>query len=457
MPTCCLPRNNKSVAKSVVLIDGEHYPPVVEEALSEISEAYSIQSLVFLGGTEKIGTRVPDQMFGYKLITNKDKFEGLRTALHEGSIETVIDLSDEPVIGYAERLLLANIALAHGAEYKGADFVFSPPGMPKIANKPTLSIIGTGKRIGKTAISAYISRVLKGSNLDPVVIAMGRGGPKEPDVLKGSEIKLDTGFLIKMSEQGMHAASDYYEDALMSRVTTVGCRRCGGGLAGMPFISNVREGALIANSLDGSIIIYEGSGSSIPPVKADKYILTISSSQQLDYVSGYFGPFRILISDLIILTNCEQPNADKLKIEKMRQAINKVKPGIKIIETVFRPKPLSAIDGKNIFIATTSPAFVMDKISGYLEDKYGCSVVGYSTNLSNRKLLNEDIEEFGDSADIFLTELKAAAVDVVAKKGVEKGKEIVFYDNEPITSDGKLDLKKEITDIANKAITAFNN
>lgn len=445
------------MVKAVVLIDGEHYPPVVEEALTEISQNYDIQSLVFLGGTEKIGTEIPSDMHGYRLIVEEDMFSGLKKALSRDRIQAVIDLSDEPVIGYEERLMLANLALAEGVCYKGADFEFTPPKQEKIATVPSISIIGTGKRIGKTAISAHICRVLKKQDLDPVVVAMGRGGPKQPDILKGSEIELSTDYLIAMSEKGMHAASDYYEDALMSRITTVGCRRCGGGLAGMPFISNVEDGAYITNGLDAGIVVFEGSGSSMPPVFSDKTILCISATQKAEYVSGYFGPFRVLKSDLVMLTNCEEPGATREKIDLMTDIIQRLKPGIQVMETIFRPKPLQNIEGMKVFVATTSPPYIVDKISRYIEENYGCSVIGVSTNLSNRKKLREDLNSCGNEADVFLTELKAAAVDVVAKIGVEKGKEIVFYDNEPILINGKLDLEEEIKNFADKAITAYNS
>jgi cyclic 2,3-diphosphoglycerate synthetase len=37
-------------------------------------------------------------------------------------------------------------------------------------------VFGTGKRIGKTAVSGYLARWLRDRGLPPVVVAMGRGG-----------------------------------------------------------------------------------------------------------------------------------------------------------------------------------------------------------------------------------------------------------------------------------------
>ena len=40
--------------------------------------------------------------------------------------------------------------------------------------------------------------------------------------------------LLELSREGRHAASDYLETAALAGVVTIGCRRCGGGLAGAP-------------------------------------------------------------------------------------------------------------------------------------------------------------------------------------------------------------------------------
>ena len=44
--------------------------------------------------------------------------------------------------------------------------------------RSTISIIGTGKRIGKTAISSYIAKLFSEEDINVAILAMGRGGPK---------------------------------------------------------------------------------------------------------------------------------------------------------------------------------------------------------------------------------------------------------------------------------------
>ena len=89
--------------------------------------------------------------------------------------EVVVDLSDEPVLGPTERFRWAASALAAGLPYVGADFRFDPPVFEPI-DVPSIAVIGTGKRVGKTAVTAHLARLLA-RDREVVVVAMGRGGP----------------------------------------------------------------------------------------------------------------------------------------------------------------------------------------------------------------------------------------------------------------------------------------
>ena len=68
---------------------------------------------------------------------------------------------------------------------------------------------------------------------------MGRGGPAEPELIDGGSQTVGVEELLRRADAGQHAASDFLEDAALARVATVGARRCGGGLLGRPFVSNV--------------------------------------------------------------------------------------------------------------------------------------------------------------------------------------------------------------------------
>ena len=424
------------MSRVVALIDGEHYPPVVRFALEQLSAEHEIVAAAFLGGTEKVDLDSGHETYGVPLVSAEGAEEAVATAIEQYGPDLVVDLSDEPVVTSADRFRLAGVALAHGVEYRGADFHFSPPTAALHTVTPALGLIGTGKRVGKTAISAYVARLLKARGRDIVVLAMGRGGPAEPELIRGDQVALTTPDLLELAKQGKHASSDNYEDAVMSRVTTVGCRRCGGGMAGETYFSNVPEGARLADSLNKELLILEGSGAAIPPVHADASILVVGAGRGLTYVRDYFGPFRLGKADAVVLATAEEPNASTAEIEAIRQAIEEICPGMPVATTTFRPAPIEPVDGARVFFATTAPAAVLDKLSAHLEDEYGCTVVGASPHLSNRSLLRGDMQAASGEYDLLLTELKAAAIDVVATAGEEAGVPTVLCDNVPVPVDG---------------------
>jgi cyclic 2,3-diphosphoglycerate synthetase len=336
---------------------------------------------------------------------------------------------------------LASVALALGVPYEGADFRFSVPEQPAIATKPSLRIIGTGKRTGKTSIGAYAARTLVAAGRRPVIVAMGRGGPQEPEVLMGDQIELTVEHLVELADSGRHAASDYIEDAYLARVPTVGCHRCGGGMAGGVAISNVGRGVEIANGLAGDLLILEGSGSALPPVAADATCLVVPSTVELEFVRGYLGGFRLLIADLVVVTMCEEPFGSPSQISTLSSLIrsawrtsgtgNGNLEEIRVVRTVFRPKPTGDVEGARVFVVTTAPGSAGEQIRRHLELEYRCRVVGISHSLSDRAALERELEGIGGRADVLLCEIKAAAVDVATRRGLESGLDVMYMDNVP--------------------------
>lgn len=152
---------------------------------------------------------------------------------------------------------------------------------------------------------------------------MGRGGPEEPEIVRGDQIQITPQFLMEQSDKGIHAASDHWEDALMSRILTIGCRRCGGGMVGNVFITNMKKGAMMANEVEADFVIMEGSGAAIPPIVTDKHIVLVGANQPMINIEKFFGPFRIEMADLVIITMCEMPMASPEKIESIEKFIKK--------------------------------------------------------------------------------------------------------------------------------------
>jgi len=360
---------------------------------------------------------------------------------------------------------LAAVALCRGVPYRGSDFTFTPPPRPRVATKPTIAVIGTGKRTGKTAVAGFAARTLTRAGIAPIIVAMGRGGPAEPAVLRGDEIELDAEALLELADSGEHAASDYVEDALLGRVPTVGCRRCGGGLAGGIEHSNVAAGIAIANDLPGDVILLEGSGSSIPPAHADATILVVPASVPDEYLLGYMGPYRLLLTDSVVVTMCEDPFGSPSRVSEVsshiraayRSAVGNEPQGeIELVRTVFRPIPTSPIRGRLAYVATTAPEAVGDSIRRHLEDEHGCRVVGISHALSDRARLEQDMANIGEKADTLLVEIKAAGIDVATRTAVAAGLNVVYMDNEPHGIDNE-DPGALILDTARTAQARFGS
>ena len=141
----------------------------------------------------------------------------------------------------------------------------------------------------------------------PVVVAMGRGGPPDPEVIDPALFDLSVDGLIALSDSGRHAASDHLEDALVAGVVTVGTRRCGGGLAGAPFDSTFAAGVALADARPESLLLYEGSGRALPPAHADATVCVVPATADPELVLGYVGAYRLLLSDLVVVTMSDAP------------------------------------------------------------------------------------------------------------------------------------------------------
>ena len=87
---------------------------------------------------------------------------------------------------------------------------------------------------------------------------------------------------------------------------------------------------------------------------------------------------------------------------------------------------------------STAPPAVLPKLAGHLQERYGCEVVASSGSLSDRRALARDLEAARALPfDAYLTEIKAAAIDVVTRRGAEEGRPVLYCDNDPVPVDGE--------------------
>jgi cyclic 2,3-diphosphoglycerate synthetase len=108
---------------------------------------------------------------------------------------------------------------------------------------------------------------------------------------------------------------------------------------------------------------------------------------------------------------------------------------------------VSSVDGRRVAFFGTS---AVPGIASHLRDVHGGEVVHVSGNLADRDALRRELPDV--HADVWLIELKAAAVDVVAEAGLERGVEVVLARNDVVAVEGDLDA--ELLKLAAEAVVA---
>jgi cyclic 2,3-diphosphoglycerate synthetase len=380
----------------IALVDGEHHPAAVRDVLDRLERERGLAGVVFLGGQEKLGPEPLEDQYGRPVAEGVDAIRRLA-----GEAAAVVNLADEPVLPAGARVRLTALVLHLGLPYEAPGERLEPPVYePVDFDGPKLAVIGTGKRTGKTAVAGHWAELLRERGADPVIVCMGRGGPPEPRVAR-PDIGLEG--LEAIVAAGGHAASDYLEDALLAGVPTVGCRRVGGGPAGQPAESNVAAGAALAAALEPGAILFEGSGACIPPVEVDRTVCLVGPDPP-----DPFDDYRLLRADVVLAPEgASRPPADAIPFS-------------------LRAEPAEPLPvGARVALFTTGgpgPAGVEARVR--------------SANLARRSALQADLDHaVAERCDVYLTELKAAAVDTVAARARAEGARVIFLRNRPVGVD----------------------
>jgi cyclic 2,3-diphosphoglycerate synthase len=394
-------------APVLALVDGEHHPAAVRDALERLDAERGVAGVAFCGGEEKVRREVlerPEEHYGFPLQMDVEE------ALRRTDAQAVVDLADEPVLPPPAKLRLAALALHLGLAYEMPGTVLQPPRYePLDFDGPRLAVIGTGKRTGKTAVAGHWAGLLRDSGTSPVIVSMGRGGPAEPQL---ADAHTGLAELLAIAAEGRHAASDYLEDAVLAGVPTIGCRRVGGGLVGEPYVSNVAEGARLAVAQDPDAIILEGSGSCIPPVEVDATVCVVGRGADIDGIARY----HLLRSRLALVMD------DRPALDLPCPALH-----CTLVTEPVEPPPAGA---RVALFTTGAPS------------SDGVHPLVTSTALARRSELEHDLERaVAERCDVFLVELKAAAIDTVAIRAQREGARVIFLRNRPTALDGDLDAE----------------
>jgi len=458
-----------------VLVDGEHHPSAIRAALDDLrTRGVEVAAAALLGGTEKLALGGTADL-GVPIVHAGAPLDAFLAACERFAPDTIVDLSDEPVLDARARALLAGHALVRGIRYVGADFAFTPPARPRVCTKPSIAVVGTGKRSGKTTVAQALARALAASGSPPVIVTMARGGPPEPELVDPAVADLSLCGLLGRAARGEHAASDHIEDALVTGLPSVGTRRCGSGVAGAPAFDSFAAGVAVANERPEPFLVLEGSGTAIPPVHADVTVCVVPHHADAELVTGHLGVTALLLSDLVIATldaesgragGAPQPGAPQPGrlvpphrtepspawelISRVRTAV----PGVPVVSSCFRPAPLEPVDARRVFLTTTASPDAASSTARHLESEWGAAVVGRSTNLAIREQLRDDLEQLGD-ADVLVTEVKAAGIDTAARTACERGMDVVFLRYDVEFDDGSFDARvATLADLARRRFAA---
>lgn len=443
--------------KVIALIDGEHHPAVTRDALDRLAAKHELRGVLFVGGEEKVGELAladPISTWGRDVtVASAAPAQGLRDLTSRTTADGVLDLSGAPVLDGAARFGLASMALHLGLDYECAGMRLSPPVRERLAfERPMIEVIGTGKRTGKTAVAGHYASLLHQRGIVPVVVAMGRGGPAEPEIVRADE-RPGLEALRAIARAGGHAASDYLEDAVLAGVSCVGCRRCGEGPAGETFDSNVIDGARLALSLDPDVLLIEGSGAAVPPVEADATVCVTNAASAADDALSYLGPYKLLGSDLVVIVDAHRLAATDLG--ELKRSLGEWAQDARLIGCRLLPEPAGEIpSGARVAFFTTAPPEHTDEVRAALEAQ-GMDVRVLSTNLARRAGLAEDLARAErDGCDLYLTELKAAAIELVAEEAERRAVPLLFVRNRPVSLPGEPDLDAELLDLVERVAGA---
>ena len=137
--------------------------------------------------------------------------------------------------------------------------------------------------------------------------------------------------------------------------------------------------------------------------------------------------------------------------ERIRDGtVEAVREGVAVVLTVLRPTPAEPVAGRKVAFFCTAPASAHPILADHLREAHGADVVHVSGALADRRALAEELPEI--DADVFLVELKAAAIDVVAEAAATRDVRIVLAENEVVPIAGDLDA--QVRALVPEAVTA---
>ena len=245
---------------------------------------------------------------------------------------------------------------------------------------------------------------------------MGRGGPPEPEIVR---VRPTVDALLELSRAGPARGLRPPRDGRSRRGATVGCRRCGGGLAGAVAVRTCSRASRSRSALGPDLVVLDGSGAALPPVAADRRLLVTSAAQPDRRRRGLHERLPRAHRRPVVVTMAEADAPHVALADAMRAH---VRPGPR---SPRRAAPAAARGGRGragrVLLHRARRAHAA--LAAHLEERTAPRRrTSRGTSPTARRLR---VELARDRRGRLLVELKAAAVDVVVEEASRRGVRVV--------------------------------
>jgi cyclic 2,3-diphosphoglycerate synthetase len=160
-----------------------------------------------------------------------------------------------------------------------------------------------------------------------------------------------------------------------------------------------------------------------------------------------------LRSDLVAIVGAEA--VDRTELEDLKRSIEQWCDHDRLIGCWLEPEPAARVkEEARVAVFTTAPPEREQDLRAALE-RQGLEVRVFSTSLARRSQLERDLERaVREDCDVYLTEIKAAAIEVVAAHAETAGAAVVFLRNKPVSLAGEPDLDAELLQLIDETVPA---
>jgi predicted GTPase len=319
-------------------------------------------------GAALIGKELPE---GFALevpfVSEADAAAAVRRAAETFSARAVVDATESDL---TERFVWANEALQLGYEVHGADFRLWPPAL-KGADVPTVTFIGAGAAVGKTAaIVSFIGRLEERKNV--AVIVLDLGGPCYPEVVD-TDTPLTAERLLSLHRDGRRIDGDHYLLATATNVPAVGCSFAGTGLTGVPLNSLLGDAFVFAAEAGGDLAVVEGSGRAMPATAgALCFLVNVKTGPEVLRVFPF--AYQLRRADAVIVTGfADEPPAEAL--EGLNAEVKAVNDKASFCYGKIVARAVGTPEFRDALVVTARPEDARDQLAEYWNGQLAGEVI----------------------------------------------------------------------------------